>query len=202
MTLYHYPQSRSFRPRWLLEELGVPYQVVRVDLPAGEHKRPEYLKINPNGAVPALVDGELVLFESAAICQYLADKVPEKRLVPALGTPARGLYYQWMHYAMASLEPPILDIFMHTVRRPESERIPAVAEEARPLFATRLDVLERALAGRSFILGEEFSAADVMLGSLLGWARAMRILGDERPNVAAYVTRLTQRPAFRRASAD
>jgi len=202
MTLYHYPQSRSFRPRWLLEELGVPYQVVRVDLPAGEHKRPEYLKINPNGAVPALVDGELVLFESAAICQYLADKVPEKRLVPALGTPARGLYYQWMHYAMAGLEPPILDIFMHTMRRAEAERIPAVAEEARTLLAARLDVMERALAGRTFILGEEFSAADVMLGSMLGWARAMRILGDERPNVNAYVARLTHRPAFRRASAD
>ncbi len=202
ITLYHAPQSRSVRPRWLLEELGAPYELVRLDLAAGEQKRPEYLRINPNGTVPALVDGDLKLFESAAICQYLGDKFPEKAFAPRLGTPERGLYYQWIHFAMSGLEPPILAIFMHTVRLPEAERIPALVAGARPQLGGALDVVEQALAGRTFILGEELTAADVMLGSMLGWARIMRIIGNERPNVSAYVARLTARLAFRRASAD
>ncbi len=202
MKLYHSAQSRSVRPRWLLEELGVPYDLVRLDLQANEHKRPEYLKINPNGTVPALVDGDLALFESGAMCQYLADKFPEKKLAPLVGTPARGLYYQWIHYAMSGLEPPTVTIFFHTVRKPEAERIPTLVTEARGQLAAVLGVIERALAGRPFILGADFSAADVMLGSTLGWASMLGIVGQEQPNVAAYVARLGARPAFQRASAD
>jgi glutathione S-transferase len=179
MKLYHSAQSRSVRPRWLLEELGVPYDLVRLDLQANEHKRPEYLKINPNGTVPALVDGDLALFESGAMCQYLADKFPEKKLAP-----------------------PTVTIFFHTVRKPEAERIPTLVTEARGQLAAVLGVIERALAGRPFILGADFSAADVMLGSTLGWASMLGIVGQEQPNVAAYVARLGARPAFQRASAD
>ena len=185
LTLYHATQSRSVRPRWLLEEIGAPYELVRLNLGAGEHKRPEYLRINPNGTVPALVDGDLALFESAAICQYLADRFPEKRLAPPVGTPARGLYYQWIHYAMAALEPPIVTIFLHTVRRAEAERNATLAAEARAQLGSVLDVIERALAGRQFILGDDFTAAD-----------------DARSNIASYVTRLAARPAFQRAGAD
>ena len=199
LTLYHSTQSRSVRPRWLLEEIGAPYELVRLNLAAGETRRPEYLRINPNGTVPALVDGNLTLFESAAICQYLADRFPEKRLAPSVGTPARGLYYQWNHYAMASLEPPIVTIFQHTIRRPEAERNPTLVAEARAQLAPVLDVIERALAGREFILGNDFTAADVMVGSTLGWARIFGMMDDARPNIAAYVTRLTARPAFQRA---
>jgi len=202
ITLYHTPQSRSTRPRWLLEELGVPYEVKKIDLAAGEQKRPEYLRLNPNGAVPTLVDGDVVLFESAAICQYLADRYPDKRLAPALGTPARGLYYQWIHYAMSGLEPGLVTIFLHTVRRPEADRIPALVAEARPQLAAALGVVDRALAGRAFILGDDFTAADVMLGSTLGWARMMGFGGDDHKNVWRYVGELVARPAFQRASTD
>src|SRR5215471_12778214 len=104
LTLYHSAQSRSVRPRWMLEEIGAPYELRRLDLMAGEQKRPEFLKINPNGAVPALVDGDTALFESAAICEHLADRFPEKRLAPPLGTPARGHYYQWIQFATCTLE--------------------------------------------------------------------------------------------------
>src|SRR5215472_7640478 len=156
LTLYHSPQSRSIRPRWLLEELAVPCEVKLVSLAAGDQKKQEYLKLNPNGTVPTLVDGDLALWESAAICQYLADKFPEKRLAPPVGTPARGLYYQWNHYAMSALEPPIVTIFLHTIRRPEAERIPQLVDEARAQLAPVLDVLEHALAARPFILGEDF----------------------------------------------
>jgi len=202
LTLYHSTQSRSVRPRWLLEELGAPYELVRLNLGAQEHKRPEYLRINPNGTVPALVDGDLALFESAAICQYLADRFPEKRLAPPVGTAARGLYYQWNHYAMAALEPPIVTIFLHTIRRPEPERNATLVAEARAQLGPVLDVIERALAGRDFILGNDFTAADVMVGSTLGWARMLGMIDDARPNIAAYVTRLAARPAFQRAGAD
>jgi len=202
LTLYHATQSRSVRPRWLLEEIGAPYELVRLNLGAGDHKRPEYLRVNPNGTVPALVDGDLALFESAAICQYLADRFPEKRLAPPVGTAARGLYYQWNHYAMATLEPPIVTIFLHTIRRPEAERNATLVAEARAQLAAVLDVIERALARRDFVLGEDFTAADVMIGSTLGWARMLGMIDDARPNIASYVTRLAARPAFQRAGAD
>ncbi len=202
MKLYHSAQSRSMRPRWLLEEIGAPYELVRVSLEKGDTKKPEYLKLNPNGRVPTLVDGDLVLWESAGICQYLADKFPEKKLAPAPGTPARGLYYQWILYTMTELEPPLVAIFLHTIRRPEAERMPAVAVEARTQLQPILDVIERALGGRDFILGSEFSAADVMLGSTLVWAQMMNLLGEGRPAITGYLGRMASRPAAQRAMAD
>ncbi len=202
MKLYHAPQSRSVRPRWLLEEIGVPYDVVRMNLQAGDTKKPEYLKINPNGAVPALEDGDLCLFESAAICLYLTDKFPEKRLAPPVGTPARGLYYQWVQYAMNGLEPPAVDIFAHTMMRPEGERIAQVVNEARPRLAAAVKVVDGALTGRDYLLGTEFSTADVMVGSTLAWAAMLGAVGPEFANVAGYVARLGARPAYQRAAAD
>ena len=148
LTLYHSPQSRSIRPRWLLEELGVPYEVKTMSLADGDQKKPDYLKLNPNGAVPTLVDGDLVLWESAAICQYLADKFPDKRLAPPVGTPERGKYYQWVQYAMSGIEPPAVTIFLHSMRLPEAERIPKLVDEARAQLAAALTVVDGALAGR------------------------------------------------------
>jgi len=201
MKLYHSGQSRSVRPRWLLEELEVPYELVRVDLQQSEHKRPDYLKIHPHGAVPALSDGDLTMFESAAICMYLADKFPEKRLAPPVGTPARGLYYQWMVYCMATLEPPVLQVFLHTIRLPEAERSAKIAGEGRQGFAVVAEVLNAVLAGRSYLLGEQFSAADVMIGSTLGWSQFMGLL-EGRMVLQEYVQRLTSRLAYQRAMAD
>jgi glutathione S-transferase len=201
LTLYHSPQSRSVRPRWLIEELGVPCEVKHIDLQAGDQKKPDYLKLNPNGTVPTLVDGDLVLWESAAICQYLADKFPEKRLAPPVGTPERGKYYQWIHYAMSGLEPPAVTIFLHTMRLPEAERIPALVEGARTQLDAAIKVVDGALAGRDWILGSQFSAADVMVGSTLAWAQMMGLVSDKTPNVAAYLARCAARPAMQRASA-
>ena len=201
MKLYYSPQGRAVRPRWLLEEIGEPYELVRLTL-GTDNKTPAYLKINPNGTVPTLVDGDLVLFESAAICQHLADRHPEKRLAPPLGTPARGLYYQWIHYAMSGLEPPLVTIFLHTINKPEAERIPVLVTEARAQLRTVLGVVEQALAGRPFILGDQLTTADVLVGSTLVWAQMMSLLGDDRPATAAYLTRLASRPAFQRATAD
>lgn len=201
MKLYHAAQTRSIRPRWLLEEIGAPYSLVRLDMSKGEHKSPAYMKIHPHGAVPALVDGDLTLFESAAICAYLADKFPEKHLAPAVGTPARGLYYQWMFYTMATLEPPVIEVVLHTVMLPEAERSAAAAEAGRTKFTQVAQVLGQALSGKNFILGDQFSVADVMVGSTLTWAQMMGILSGH-PVLEAYVGRLATRPAFQRAQAD
>lgn len=201
MKLYHSPRSRSVRARWLLEEIGAPYELITLDFSKGEQKTPAYMKIHPHGAVPALVDGDLAIFESAAICAYLADKFPEKRLAPAVGTPARGLYYQWLVYSMATLEPPVLQVFMNTVMLPEEQRSAKAAEEGRTKFADVARVLSQAIDGKQFLLGEQFSAADVMIGSTLGWGQFMGLLNGH-PALEAYVGRLNARPAFQRAQTD
>jgi glutathione S-transferase len=200
MKLYHASQSRSVRPRWLLEEMGVPYELVTLDMQKGEHKNPDYMKIHPHGAVPALIDGDLKLFESAAICAYLADKFPDKRMAPPVGTPARGLYYQWMVYSMATLEPPVIEMFLHTVMLPEAERSPTVVEAARKRFGEVAAVLEQALGSKPFFLGEQFTAVDVMIGSSLVWGQFMG-LTEGRPVLQDYVKRLSSRPAFQKAQA-
>ena len=200
MKLYHARQSRSVRPRWLLEEIGAPFELETLDMAKGEHKSPAYMQVHPHGAVPALVDGDLRLFESAAICAYLADKFPDKRLAPPPGTPARGLYYQWMVYSIATLEPPVIQIFMNTVMLPEAERSPAVVEDAKKKFAEVARVLEQALGSKPFILGEQFTAADVMIGSTLVWAQFLGVL-EGHPVLKQYVERLSARPAFQKAQA-
>ena len=200
-TLYHSGQSRSIRPRWLLEEIGAPYELVTLNLQAGDQKKPEFLKINPNGAVPALVDGDVKLFESGAICQYLADKYPDKRLAPPLNTPARGYYYQWIHFAMSTIEPPLLTLFLHTVMHPEADRIAQLVPPAREQLRAALTVLEQALGGRTFLVGENLTAADVMVASTLAWAQMIGLLDASLPNTAAYLGRCMGRPAFQRAMA-
>ncbi len=200
MKLYHSPRSRSVRPRWLLEELGVPYELVTLDFAKSEHKQSHYMQVHPHGAVPALDDGEVTIFESAAICMHLADKFPDKHLAPPVGSAARALYYQWMVYSMATLEPPVLQVFLHTVMLPEDKRSARAADEGRQKFGEVALVLSQALAGRPYILGEQFSAADVMLGSTLGWAHAMGLLNGHA-ELEAYVRRLTERPAYKRAQA-
>ncbi len=201
LKLYHSSQSRSVRPRWLLEEIGAPYELVRLDMSKQEHKSPEYKRIHPHGVVPALVDGDLALMESAAICAYLADKFPDAQMAPRVGTPERGRYYQWMVYSIATLEPPVIDIFMNTVMLPEAERSATTVEKARATFGEVAQVLEANLSSKPFLLGERFSAADVMIGSSLVWGQFLGLL-EGRPVLADYATRLAARPAYQRASGD
>jgi glutathione S-transferase len=205
LKLYYAAQTRAGRARWMLEEIGVPYELVRLDLWAGDQKKPEYLRLNPNGTVPTLADHDLVLYESAAIVQYLADKFPEKYLAPPVGTPLRGKYYQWIHYAMSSLEPPAVTFFLHTSGTPvgrQHERIPQLIPEARAQLTAALQVIDDALAGRDYILGGDFSAADVMIGSMTAWCMMLGMVGDDVKNVQDYTARVVSRPAFMRAQAD
>jgi glutathione S-transferase len=200
VRLYYVPKTRATRPRWMLEELAVPYELVRLDPTKGETRTTEHLTRQPLGHVPALEDGEVSLFESAAICLWLAERFPEKGLVPPPGTPGRAATYQWLFYAMTELERP-LDSIAGERKKPEGERNPRRIEDARARFRTAAAPLEALLAGRPHLLGEAFSVADVVVGAVLAWGRAAGAL-EGLPALEAYLRRLRERPAWRRATAD
>lgn len=196
ITLYYAPNTRATRVAFLLEELGVPYERRTLDLAAGENKRPAHLAVHPHGLVPALRDGDTVVFETAAICLYLADRFPEGRLAPAVGSPGRAAYYQWSVYSVATLEPALSDIWLQR-QRPEGERDQVVLRSAAERFRASAAVLTAALKG-PYLLGERFSAADVLIGSMLIWGEAMGLLEGEN-HLAEYAARIRARPAFARS---
>jgi len=200
MKLYYVPRTRASRPRWMLEEMEVPYELVRLDPAKKETRSPEHLARHPLGHVPVLEEGEVRIFESAAICLWLAERHPEKGLVAAPGTAARAETYQWLFYAMTELEPPLAALDRE-MRRPEAERDVSRIEEAKRQFEVAVEPLEPRLAGRSFLVADAFSVADVVLGATLLWGRmAVGIRG--LPAVEAYAARLKDRPAWRRAIKD
>lgn len=201
IKLYYSPMTRAGRCRWALEELGVPYELVRLDLQKREHKQPEYLRVHPLGRVPALVDGDMALIESVAICMYLADKYADKGLAPALDDPRRGLYYQWMMFVTATMEAQLTALVAHTLRLPAEQRVPALADAARSELATAFAHLDDALAKGPYLLGDWFTMADVIVGSGMAWAAGMGLLIN-CPNIQAYVARISQRPALQRSRAD
>ena len=204
LTLYYVPRTRAGRARWMLEELGVPYQLHRVDLAGGENRAPEYLASRqPLGRVPVLVDGETSIFESAAIVAYLADRFPEKGLAPPVGSVERGPYFQWMFYAMAEIEPHCFDYFLHTTRLAEDKRVPTVAARARKTIAQHVEPIERLLSdGREHLLGR-FTAADIVVSGVVGWASLMKTLDAEQvPHTLAWIKRLGARQASKRSRAD
>jgi glutathione S-transferase len=200
IRLYYAPMTRGLRPRWLLEEMAVPYDLIRVQVGKGEHRSPEYRRVHPLGWIPALVDGDLPLFESAAICLHLADRFPDRGMAPPPGTPERGEYYKWILFASTTLEPAIEPAYLRGFRVKREER-PGVGtdEERAKLAAVAAPVAERVTRG--FLLGERFGAADVVMGGVLHWAETVGLLRD-LPELAAYVDRLRLRPAMARALAD
>jgi len=201
MKLYYVPQTRSSRPRWLLEELGVPYDIVRLDIAARDNRKAEYLALNPLGHVPTLVDGEVVIYESLAICLYLADRFPDKMLAPPPGAPERGAYLQWTVFAVATIERTIEQLYDHTARLEEADRQPRLAVAARTRFAEVAAVVDAALGERDVLVGDRFSGADVLMASVLGWGRLFGLLGDH-PRLEAYARRCFGRPAAKRARQD
>jgi glutathione S-transferase len=197
IKLYHAPLTRSIRILWLLEELGLPYQLERV---AFEVPKKPFAQKTPYGKVPAIEDGDLAMCESGAILEYIVERYGEGRLAPPVGTAQRGLYLQWVHFAEATALPPLGEVVRHTVFKPEAERIPSVVEEARMRAAAAFEVVERALQGKPYLLGEDFSGADVMMGVTLLIARRLKSLDEARfPNLAAYLARLEKRPALQKA---
>ena len=193
IKLYWAPHTRSLRALWLLEEAGVAYERVRLDLAAGEQKTPEYRTINPMAKVPALTDGEVSVAESGAICAYIADTYPNAGLAPPIGDPLRGRYLQWLFFSAGCIEQAFLAKFGNLQLRPESAGFGD--------FDRVFDVIEAAIAKGPWLLGEGFSAADVLIGSDIYFGMDIFKLIPSRPALRAYVDRCLERPAFARARA-
>ena len=195
MKLYFFQQSRATRVRWMLEELGIPYDLAPVDMLKGEHKHPDYLKVHPLGALPAIKDDGGPLFESAAIIMHLADKYSEKKLAPPVGTYERGEYYQWILFAMTEMEPHLVTIAQHTRFLPEAERSTDAVARATKRFKAAASVIEEHIKNRDFILGNVFSAADVVQGGVLFFAKRIKQSNEDMPALNKYLKRLLERPA-------
>jgi len=198
IKLYHAQLTRSVRILWLLEELGLPYELATVQF-APPSPATGFSQQTPSGKFPSIEDGDLRMFESGAILEYILERYGKGRLAPPPGTPARGPFLQWVHFAEATLFPPLGVIAFNTLFKPEAERIQAAVADARSMAATSLRVLERALDGKDYLLGAEFSGADIMMGYTLMTAQFLGVLTDEYPNVRAYFARLQARPAFQKA---
>ncbi|BDG10671.1 glutathione S-transferase family protein [Anaeromyxobacter paludicola] len=199
MKLYYVPKTRATRPRWVLEELGLSYELARLDPKAGETRTPEHLRRHPLGHVPVLEDGGVRIFESGAICLWLADRDPERRLLDVPGTPGRAQALQWIFYGVTELETP-LGIAGAELRKGAAGDAALVAAMKQRLAAA-LGPLEAELGGRSWIAGDRFTVADVVLASLLASAQRNGLLPPS-PALEAYLSRATSRPAASRALAD
>jgi len=191
ITLYHSPASRAFTAYWMLEELGVPFSVKTVDIRKGEQKAPAYLKLNPAGKVPTLTDGEVVVSENPAIAIYLADRYGYGTLAPKIDDPDRGPYLKWMVFSTAVVDP------VATLHEKKID-LPGF-EFSFGAFDDMVGVLTGVLKDREFLLGERFTAADVVLGGTLSRLLYQKILPEE-PVLLDYNDRLTAREAFHRAA--
>jgi glutathione S-transferase len=193
LTLYHAVPSRSSIVRWMLEEIGEPYDIELLNLGKNEQGAPAYLAVNPMGKVPALRHGDVVITEAAAICAYLADEFPAARLNVPTGTPRRGLYLKWLFFGPSCIEPAMTD---RAAPRKEEARRGMLGYGD---FDTVMNVIAQAVAPGPFLMGEQFTAADVVIGSGLRFGMMFKML-PERPEFTSYVGRVTQRPALQRAS--
>ena len=200
IQLFNYPDTRGLRVTWMLEELEADYEFNLVPVGNSGFGSEEYIKINPAGKVPAIRDGDLVLTESAAIVTYLGDKFPAKKLVPTAGSAARAKYDQWCYFVLSELEQPLWTKGKHKFMLPRDKRVPAIIETAEWEFQKALKILSQGLDGNRFILGDTFSAADILIGQTLSWARTAK-QPVEIQNVADYADSILGREALQRARA-
>ncbi len=191
MRLYEFAPTRSIRVRWTLQELGVDFESVTINLAAGEHRRPEFLKINPAAKLPVLVDDDFVLTESIAIVLYLAQKYVHKGLVPT-DIKQRAQVNRWLLFAATELEQPLWRITRHTALYPEHLRLPAEVSLARQDFTDMAAVLEAHMQGRQFIVGDTLTVADIVTAYTLDWASEFQLL-DDFPQLFGYMERMYAR---------
>ncbi len=195
MKVYFAPNTRAIRTVWLLNELGIEHEIVQFKLGDKAMRDPEYLKVNPNGRVPTLVDGDTVVTESTAIAQYLVARHGNGKLVPPVESPEFPVYLQWLHYAEGMMMPPVNTIVVETILLPPERRNEDNANRARKLLARTIGPVDQHMADREYLAGD-FSAADTITGHAC--IVAERLLGDvsEHANLKAYIERLKARPAL------
>ncbi|MGF1611657.1 MAG: glutathione S-transferase family protein [Kiloniellales bacterium] len=192
MKLYGFAPTRSLRALWALRELDAGFEFVPVNLIAGENRHPDFLRLNPAGKIPVLVDGDLVLTESAAIVMYLAEKCGAKGLLPA-DLKERAQVYRWSMFAVTELEQPLWRISRHTALYPEDKRLPGDIALATEEFVAMATVLDRHMEGRQFVVGDDITVADCITAYTVDWGNELRLI-DDSPNLKAYLERMYARP--------
>src|SRR6185369_13969872 len=199
ITLYGVPGSRAFRTIWMLEELGVPYDNVPTHFATGDTKKPDYLKLNPNGHIPTIVDGGVPYWESMSINLYLAKKYDKGLQPKSIEDEAHAI--QWSIWAMTEVEDALIEVLMHRMFMPAEQRDPKIAEAGVATLQTPFAVLDGHLAGRKYILGDKYSVADVNVASVLSWAPLVAVGLSAYPNLGRWLTECSTRPAAKTASA-
>ena len=203
IELHYFPGNASMTPHLVLEELGVPFELRLVDRANNAHKSPEYLKLNPNGLIPVLVDGDLVLYETAAICLHLVDVHPKAGLAPALGTPERAHFYKRLIWLTNTLQAMLIHCFYpeRLVDDGNAEGAAQVRTHAEAKIGTMLDQLDAELArhGQPWLLGANYSAVDPYALMLCRWTRGLKRPARALPHLAPYLQRVLERPAVQRA---
>lgn len=200
MKLYHSVNSRSLRPLWALEEMGLDYELRTLPFPPRVFAK-DFKSVNPLGTVPAFVDGDLVMTESAAICEYLGERYGPTPLAVARHESDYGLYLNWLHRSDATLTFPQTIVLRYSMLEPEARRLPQAAADYRSWFLARWRSVEDALSARDYLCGGRFTMADICVGFSLHLARTIGIEEAMTPNVAAWAERIFMRPAFVKASA-
>jgi glutathione S-transferase len=191
VVFYSSPMSRGRIVHWMLEETGAPYRYELVSLESGDHKKPSYLAVNPMGKVPAIFHRGVVVTETAAICAYLADAFPAAKLAPPTDSALRGTYYRWLFFAASCVEAAVID---RMLERPAVSRPGALAYGS---YEATLDTLAKAISPGPYILGTQFTAADVVVGSQISFGTMMKVI-EPRPGFEEYSNRLLARPAYQR----
>ncbi len=198
LTLHFAPNSRAGRIMWLLEELELPYELNKMAFHPKDLKSDEHRARHPLGRIPVLDDGDVSIYESGAIVEYILERHKNGGLKPAVDDKMYPEYLQWFHYCEGMIMPPINTIVVHTLLLPEDRRDATVLGQAQRLLTKALAPVEEAIAGRDYLIGE-FAGADIMLGHSIFMANRMGCVTDDMPNLKAYVARIAARPAFDKA---
>ena len=198
MKIHFAPNTRAVRIVWLFEELGLPYELERYKLGDPAMRSAEYRKVHPMGRVPALQDGDVTIFESGAIVEYVLARYGNGRLMPKVASPDFPAYLQWLHYAEGMIMPPVNTIVVETILLPPERRNQGNVDRATKLLGQMLSAVDQHLAGREYLAGE-FSGADIMTGHACTVAARLKADISDKPNVAAYIARINARPALQRA---
>lgn len=198
LTLHFAPNSRAGRIVWLLEELGIPYEINKMAFHPSALKSDEHRARHPLGRVPVLEDGDVSIYESGAIVEYVLERHRNGGLKPGVSDPRFPAYLQWFHYCEGMVMPPINTIVVHTILLPEDRRDATVLGQAQRLLGNALAPVDAALAGKDYLIGD-FSAAGIMLGHACFMSNRVGCLPDSMSNLKAYVARIAARPAFQTA---
>ena len=200
IRIFHVKGTRSIRVIWLCEELDVPYETVPVDFSPEYRNSDEWRALSPTGKVPAMTDGDMTMFESGAMVQYVLEKYGDGRLQPELGSNEGAIFLQWCWFAEATLARPLGDMVHHRILKPQAERLPEMVIDGEKRARDCLEVVNAALLDREYLVGD-YSAADIMMGYSLMLAQRMQVLDDQYPSLRTYFEKLQARPAYQVATA-